>query len=90
MGQIYGPIISLPITGNKPLIMLGDVNLVKQLLPQKEFLNRKAANVYQGPWKSLFSVSTNTDHQTYPFFFLSGESWAKRRKYATSVCLYTL
>ena len=86
MSQKYGGIVSIPFTVGY-FIVLSDVKLVKELLPQKEYLNRRNV-LTQGEWKSIYSVSTNTDHQTYPFFFESGESWTKRRQHATSVCIY--
>ena len=83
----YGPIVYAPLISSS-VIILNDAALVKQILPQNQFLNRKSSFLYQGKWRAIFSVSTSTDHQTYPFFFESGESWVKRRKYATSVCAF--
>ena len=84
MSKKYGPITFLPNLGLN-FVLLGDTALVKQLLPQKEFLNRsKKITNYQGPWKSIFSVGKN-GNSAFPFFFLNGNSWVTRRKYATSV-----
>ena len=86
MSQKYGGIVSIPFI-NGCAIGLGDPKLVKQILTQKDFLDRSPKSIYQGKWRRVFSVSTNKYHQTYPFFFQNGETWVKRRKYATSVCI---
>ena len=82
LGKKYGPITYVPNLGLS-FIFISDVRLVKQLLPQKEYLNRADKGIYHGSWKSIFSAGNNND--SYPFFFLNGDSWVTRRKYATSV-----
>ena len=90
MSQKYGGIVSIPFIVSH-MFILSDPKLVKRLLTQKEYLNRRdVMTLRHDSWKSVYTVNTNTDHQTYPLFLESGQSWVKRRKHLTSVLFRTM
>ena len=84
MADKYGPIMSLPFFGSG-FVFINNASIVKQILPNKQFLNRDDTNQDQfrkSPWKSLWSVG---DENTLPIISINGENWVKRRKFGQCI-----
>ena len=61
-----------------PLIVLSSSKLVKQLFPQKEFLNRdQFFDIEKDYYHSMVAVG---ESEAYGFVNINGEKWKKRRK----------
>ena len=80
LSKQYGPIFYTSFIGGVPMIILSSSKLVKQILPQKQFLDRNAFKIYDPQNTYHPSIGLFGKSHTPTLILVDGENWRKRRK----------
>ena len=83
----YGPIYYVSF-GGIPLVLLSSAKLVKQILVQRDFLNRDP--VFDAEKDYYHSMNSFGKSNALPFIQVNGDKWKKRRKLSTDTLFKVL